>query len=79
MSGQGLGLGSTRLARAAKAEVRPARTAVQQAAIVAARLAVAGGTSASEAGGGGTEALGSAMNLDVGIAAVSAMLFLQTS
>ena len=44
----------------------------------AARLAV-GGTSASGAGGGGTEALGSAMNLDVYVAAVSAMLFLQTS
>ena len=44
------------------------------------RLAVTGGTSASGAGGCGTEALGSAaMNLDVDIAAVSAMLFLQTS
>ena len=68
-----------RLARAAKVEVRAARTAVQQAAIVAARLAVAGGTSAFGAGGGGTEALGSAMNLDDDIAAISAMLFLQTS
>ena len=38
--------------RAAKADVRAARTAVQQAPIVAARLA-GGGTSASGGGGGG--------------------------
>ena len=39
--------------RAADKAVRAARTATQQAAIVAARLGVAGGTSASGAGGGG--------------------------
>ena len=61
------------LTRAADKEVRAARTATQQAARVAARLAVAGGTSAYGAGGGGTEALDSAMNLDVDIAAVSAV------
>ena len=68
-----------RLARVAEAEARAAKTAAQQARREAARLAVAGGTSTSGAGGGGTEAFGSAMNLAVDIAAVSAMLFLQTS
>ena len=58
---------------AADEEARAAQTAAQQAARVAARLAVAGGTSTSGAGGSGTEALGSAMNLDVDIAAVSAV------
>ena len=43
--------------REAEAEARAPRTAAQQAAKDAARLAVAGGTSASGAGGGGTEAL----------------------
>ena len=52
--------------------MRAARTAAQQAA-KAARLAVAGGTSASGAGGGETEAWSSAMNLDFDIAAVSAV------
>ena len=66
-------------ARATEAEAREEKAASERARREAARLAITGGTSASGAGGGGTEALGSAMNLDVDIAAVSAMLFLQTS
>ena len=61
-----------RLTRAADKEAREEKAESERARREAARLAVAVGTSASGAGGGGTEALGSAMNLDVDIAAVCA-------
>ena len=72
-------LQEARLNCEAEAEAREEKAASERARREAARLAVAGGTSASGAGGGGTKALGSTMNLDDDIAAVSAMLFLQTS